>query len=99
MGHPASSRSTHLILDSDQTLLSGDTFRVDSISIANNTAAPVLVTFQSADGTFTYRTLVIPAFETKGDSGDFPFIADRGLKIPAVNADVHINLTHSAPGV
>lgn len=95
--YPASSRSTHVILDVDQLILSGETFRIDAISVANNTASPVLVEFESSDGSFNYRSIVCPAFNTVFDR--IPFIADRGLNIPAVSADVHVNITHSASGV
>lgn len=97
MAHPASSRSTNVDLSSNRTILSGETLRVDSVSVANNTAAPVVVQFQSADGLSVYRKIVVPAFDTISD--DFIFIADKGLLIPSVSADVHVNLSHSSGGV
>lgn len=95
----ASSRSTMSALASNFTLASGATLRIDSITVANNTATPQVVNIKSADGTYTYRTIVVPAYDTKGDSGDFSFIADKGVLVPAVDANVFITFTHSAEGV
>ena len=90
----ASSRCTSTGLGSNYTLVSGESVRIDSITVANNTAAPVVVNVKYADNSGTYCTLVVPAFETVGQT--VSFIADKGVYVPLVDAAVYITFVHSA---
>lgn len=96
MSNPASSVVEHYILDVDQLVAGGATFRFDKAIISNNTGASLIVTFRNAADTSTKLVGVLDAFvnETLQIDGIF----DEGCLIKAAGADVHVTLCRSAAG-
>lgn len=86
-------------LDADVVIESGQTIRVHSVIVTNGSAGSVAVDFKIGDGTgdpiltLCANTLGCIVFDGK-------WLADKGLSADSLgDADVVVNVIHSAPGV
>jgi hypothetical protein len=96
MSNPASSVVEHFILDVDQLVADGASFRFDKAHIANNTAGSVLVLFMDASDTDIKAAVVVDG--TANEPLVIDGIFDTGCLIKAAGADVHVTLCRSAAG-
>ena len=91
------SRLTRVELDAQRTIMSGETFRMDSILVCNASAAPTVVTFTNVASTVI---LTIAVLANSTFQWDVSFVVDGGLIIGSLGDSlVSVTLAHSAPGV
>jgi len=88
-------RVTRVDLTAARTILDGS-FIVYGIVVANKSAAVVDVEFTDLDDV-AVASITVPADDSFG--WDTTWLADNGLKVGLVSADVIVTVAHSADGI